>query len=96
MAKNIIKKSVDIESIKQKIYSDVSMMSGIKLKGIDTMPNQLVVKCKTGSTKVTSGSDITVIKSKPRFISFFIWDIFLDRIKTNKVHNKVVQIVTSL
>lgn len=95
MAKNVVKKSVNVDEIKAKVFSDLSMMSGIKLKGIDSTANELIVKCKSGTTKVTSGQDSTVIESKPRFIPIWIWDIVLDRTKTKKVHNKVLQIITA-
>lgn len=95
MAKSNINKTTDIDKIKDKIFSDVSMMSGIKVKGVDTESNKLILKYKVGKTTVTTGSDKTIIVSNPRFIPIWIWDIIFDRTKTKKVHNKVVQIVMS-
>ena len=80
MAKDKINQITDIEKIKDKIFSEVSMMSGIKVKGVDTESNKLILRHKVGKTTITTGSDETIIVSKPRFFCWWIWDFVFDRI----------------
>ena len=91
--KEILSGNVNLEEFKTKLFNDLQMMQGIKVKGIDTIGNAILISLKTGKTKITSTGSGVEIESKSRLFPFWTWDLILDRVRTKKVHQRIIQII---
>jgi len=94
--KTKIQKKISLDEVKSKIYDELNMMKGIKVKGVDGNSTQINILLKTGKCLIKNLGEAVEVISSARFFSFWIWDLFLDRVKTKKVHNKVVQIINDM
>ncbi|BBO72705.1 hypothetical protein DSCW_01220 [Desulfosarcina widdelii] len=94
--KKTINKKINLDELKTKLFSDLQMMKSVKLKGIDSIKNGILISLKTGKTKITTGDTAVEIVSKARLIPLWTWDLILDRTRTKRVHQRITQIVETL
>jgi hypothetical protein len=86
-------KSINLLDIKRVLHFELSMMSSIKLKGIDSSPNELTIRFKGGKCVIKAEGSSTLIKTKVRWFKIFIWDLFLDVSRAKQVHNAVLHFI---
>lgn len=84
--KDTITKTVDLDALKTKLFDDLKMMQGIKVKGIDTIENGIQISLKTGKTIITTNGSGVEIVSKARLFSIWTWNLILDRTRTKRIH----------
>lgn len=93
--KTNVNKKVDLDVLKTKLFNDISMMHGIKVKGVDSTSNSIIISLKIGKCTITDFGESLNIISKARLFPLWTWDLILDRIKIKKVHARILNIINS-